>query len=124
MLKKMMRHTAIAVTLAVAAIPVTTGAQSGSNTPAGGGEGIAHNDFANGCFNFGAGQTQFSTCVSSHGNVSSFRTQNSEHIQAGTPAEGYIVCAVVGGVARVYHDTMWSESGFGAASTTSPGALP
>ena len=125
MLKRFFRHTAVAVAFAVAAIPVSIAAQEGQSV--GGGVGAAHYDYANGCFPFGGpfgAVNHFNVCVSSHGNIAKFDFHNSIVIENGTIAEGYIVCATVSGVARVYHDTMWSESGWGAASSTSPGALP
>jgi hypothetical protein len=119
------KHTAVAVALAVAAIPVSIAAQQAQSAE--GGVGVATYDYANGCFPFGGAfgaVNHFNVCVSSHGNIAKFDFHNSVVVENGTFAEGYVVCATVSGVARVYHDTMWSESGWGAAVSTSPGALP
>lgn len=123
MLNRITKNTAIAVAVAMIAFPLTTVAQS-PNTPPGAETGVATSDCANGVFNFGAGVNSFQTCVSSHGNVAVFNFAGSEVINNGTPAEGYIVCATVSGVARVYHDVMWSEAGWGAAVANTPGTLP
>src|SRR5688572_13885546 len=120
---KRFRYTAIAVALAVAAMPVSIAAQQ----PESGGPGASHYDYANGCFPFGGAfgaVNHFNVCVSSHGNIAKFDFHNTRVIEFLTIAEGYVVCAVVSGVARVYHDTMWSESGWGAATSSTPGALP
>jgi hypothetical protein len=123
MLKRITSNAAIAVAVALIAFPLTTVAQEQNNQP-GGEAGVATSDCANGVFSFGAGVNSFQTCVSSHGNVAVFNFAGSEVINLGTPVEGYVVCAVVSGVARVYHDVMFSEAGWGAAVATSPGALP
>lgn len=63
--------------------------------------------------------------ISIHGNITSFASPNNatesyDHIGAGTVEEGYVLCYTPSGLGQFNsYDVGWTESGFGAATTSS-----
>jgi len=69
------------------------------------------------CFQSGSGATFYRPCVSTHGNVYSIQAPSgAEHVNIGTPIEGYGICYDGGYV----YDAAFQENGFGAQTISQP----
>ena len=69
------------------------------------------------CFQSGSGATFYRPCVSVHGNIYSIQAPSGvDHVNVGTPVEGYGICSDSGYV----YDAGFGESGFGAQTITQP----